>query len=149
MSARRRHRFAVILVCGAAACISACTPSQTDGIDPKGQTFDAVGPDERITMTGTEPFWSLAIDGGEGVWSTPDNAAGSRFAVTRFAGNNGLGFTGTLDGEAVTATLTPGDCSDGMSDRTFPFVATIALGKETLSGCGYTDSQPFAGGEAP
>lgn len=149
MSARRRHHFAVILVCGAAACIAACTPSQTDGIDPKGQTFDAVGPDERVTMTGTEPFWSLAIDAGQGVWATPDNGAGRRFAVTRFAGNNGLGFTGTLDGEAVTATLTPGDCSDGMSDRSFPFVATIALGKETLSGCGYTDSQPFTGGEAP
>jgi len=36
-----------------------------------------------------------------------------------------------------------------MSDRTFPFVATIALGGETLRGCGYTDSQPFTGPEAP
>jgi uncharacterized membrane protein len=54
-----------------------------------------------------------------------------------------------LNGEAFTATLTPGDCSDGMSDRTFPFVATIALGEETLRGCGYTTSQPFTGDAAP
>jgi uncharacterized membrane protein len=51
--------------------------------------------------------------------------------------------------KALTATLTPGDCSDGMSDRRFPFVATIALGGETLQGCGYTDRQKFTGDKAP
>jgi len=54
-----------------------------------------------------------------------------------------------LDGKPLTATLTPGECSDGMSDRRFPFVATIALGGETFAGCGYTTSQPFTGDEAP
>ena len=128
---------------------AACTPAKEDGIDPQGKTFDAVAPEETVTLTGTEPFWNLAVADGEGVWTTPDNQPGTRFAVTRFAGNNGLGLSGTLDGKDFTATLTPGECSDGMSDRTFPFVATIALGGETLKGCGYTDSQPYTGGEAP
>ncbi|PKP63624.1 MAG: hypothetical protein CVT87_03330, partial [Alphaproteobacteria bacterium HGW-Alphaproteobacteria-9] len=74
---------------------------------------------------------------------------GYDFAVERFAGNNGLGFSGTMEGAAVTITLTPGVCSDGMSDRTYPYVATIALGDETLRGCGYTDRQPFTGDAAP
>ncbi|AUX69055.1 hypothetical protein CHX26_05660 [Porphyrobacter sp. HT-58-2] len=128
---------------------AACTPAQTDGIDPKGETFDAVFEDDVITLTGTEPFWGLKIENGEGLWTTPENQPGTRFALTRFAGNNGLGYSGTLEGEPFTATLTPGECSDGMSDRSFPFVATIALGGETLKGCGYTESQPFTGDPAP
>ena len=128
---------------------AACTPAQTDGIDPDGKAFDKVAPQEAVTMLGTEPFWNLAIKGDEGVWITPDNQDGARFAVMRFAGNGGLGFSGTLDGKPLTATLTPGQCNDGMSDRTFPFVATIALGGETFAGCGYTDRQPFTGPEAP
>lgn len=128
---------------------AACTPAKTDGIDPKGQTFDAVAADDAVTLTGTEPFWTLKIADGAGVWTTPDNEGGTRFGATRFAGNNGLGFTGTLDGKPLTATLTPGECSDGMSDRVFPFVATIALGGDTFEGCGYTDSKPFTGPAAP
>jgi uncharacterized membrane protein len=133
----------------AALMLAACTAGN-DAINPEGKTFDAVAPEEVVTLTGTEPFWNLRIQGGAATWTTPENQPdGTRFTVSRFAGNNGLGFTGTLDGEALTATLTPGDCNDGMSDRRFPFVATIALGGETLQGCGYTDRQPFNGGEAP
>ncbi len=128
---------------------AACAPAKTDGIDPEGRAFDAVAPDEAVTMLGTEPFWSLTVTREEGLWSTPDNQPGTRFAAQRFAGNGGMGISGTLDGRPFTATLTPGDCSDGMSDRRFPFVATIALGGETREGCGYTDSQPFTGPEAP
>lgn len=128
---------------------AACAPAAEDAIDPKGETFSAVAPDEVVTLVGTEPFWNLTITAGEGVWITPENPDGSRFAAARFAGNNGLGFSGTLDAKAFVATLTPGECSDGMSDRRFPYVATIALGEETLRGCGYTDRQPFIGDAAP
>jgi uncharacterized membrane protein len=131
-----------------AVLAAACSPA-ADSIDPEGKTFDGIAPDEAVTLIGTEPFWNLAITGEEGVWSTPENQPGTRIAVTRFAGNNGLGFSGTLDGKTLTATLTPGECSDGMSDRVFPYVATIALGEETLRGCGYTDRQPFTGDPAP
>ena len=140
----RPSPLAAVLALG----LAACTPAQ-DGIDPGGETFDQVAADEVVTLVGTEPFWNVAIDKGEALYTTPENQPGTRFAVTRFAGNNGLGFSGELDGRAFTATLTPGDCSDGMSDRTFPFVATIALGEETLRGCGYTTSQPFTGDAAP
>ena len=128
---------------------AACTPTKQDGVDPKGKTFDSVLPDEAVTLTGTEPFWTLKIEDGEGVWTTPDKQPGTKVPLKRFAGNNGLGFTGTLDGKPLAATLTPGTCNDGMSDRRFPFVATIALGGETFEGCGYTASQPFTGETAP
>lgn len=141
------RRAALLLILPAA--LAACAPGAGDGIDPEGKTFDAIAPGDVVTLTGTEPFWNLVVEGEEGVWTTPDNQPGTRFAVTRFAGNNGLGLSGTLGGETLTATLTPGTCSDGMSDRRFPYVATIALGGETLEGCGYTTSQPFTGEPAP
>jgi len=128
---------------------AACTPARTDVIDPEGKAFDAVAPDEIVTLLGTEPFWNLKVEGAQGLWTTPENKPGSALALERFAGNNGMGFTGTLDGRPFTATLTPGQCSDGMSDRRFPYVATIALDGETFEGCGYTDRQPFTGPEAP
>jgi len=144
----RRSRSHLLLLALLAPLPSACT-SGNDGIDPKGETFNAVAPDEIVTLTGTEPFWNLRVETDEGIWTTPDKAGGTRFAVTRFAGNNGLGFSGTLEGASFTATVTPGQCSDGMSDRTYPYVATISLGEETLRGCGYTSAQPFTGDFAP
>lgn len=128
--------------------LAACTPAK-DGIDSKGETFTAVAPDEVVTLTGAEPFWGVQIAGGQANYANPDHPEGYDFAVERFAGNNGLAFSGTMEGQAITITLTPGQCSDGMSDRTYPYVATIALGEETLRGCGYTDRQPFTGGAAP
>jgi uncharacterized membrane protein len=128
---------------------TACTPAREDNIDPEGKAFDAVAAEESVTLTGTEPFWNLRIVKGEGVWTTPENQEGTRFALARFAGNGGLGFTGTLDGRSFTATLTPGECSDGMSDTSYPFVATIELGDEVLQGCGETDSKPATGPEKP
>jgi uncharacterized membrane protein len=126
----------------------ACAPGD-DGIDPQGEIFSAIAPDEVITLTGTEPFWGFTVQDGRATYTNPDNPEGSEFPVTRFAGNNGLGFSGSWEGGPVTITITPGQCSDGMSDRSFPFVATIALGEETLRGCGYTDRQPFTGPAAP
>lgn len=130
-----------------AALAAACAPAKQDGIDPQGKAFDAVAPEETVTLTGTEPFWNLTITRDTALWTTPENPQGTRFTLTRFAGNGGLGFNGMLDGKPLVAALTPGACGDGMSDRTYPFVATIALGGETLRGCGYTTGQPFTGGE--
>ncbi len=143
-----RLQISCLLLPMAALMAAACTPNG-DAIDAKGETFSAIAPEEVVTLTGTEPFWGVTIEGGQANYANPDHPEGFDFAVTRFAGNNGLGFSGTLDGAAVTISLTPGQCSDGMSDRAYPYVATIALGEETLRGCGYTDRQPFTGDAAP
>ncbi len=142
------HQISFQVMAAVLMTLSACSPpSQT--IDPAGETFAAVAPDEVITLTGTEPFWGVRISGGQANYANPDHPEGYDFAVERFAGNNGLGFSGTMEGAAITITLTLGECSDAMSDRSYPYVATIALDDEILRGCGYTDRQPFTGDAAP
>ncbi|MFU7529528.1 COG3650 family protein [Qipengyuania sp. ASV99] len=132
--------------------MAAC--AQTEGeISHDAQPFDAISPSASIRLIGTEPFWGLEIEPTHEAYiarySSPDNANGTEFRVARFAGNNGIGFSGELDGDLAQVALTPGQCSDGMSDRSYPYTATVAIGDMTLYGCGYTSDEPFRGERAP
>ena len=132
--------------------LSAC--AQGDGVDSSGAVYDGVSPEASIKARGTEPFWGLDIEAqsaGQHAarFTSPADIDGSAFTLTRFAGNNGLGFSGELDGKAVHVAITPGDCSDGMSDRGYPFTVTVALDDAVLRGCAYTSEAPFTGPEDP
>lgn len=108
-----------------------------------------IAADETIRFTGTEPFWGGEIANGEARYSTPENIDGVTFPVERFPGNGGLSFGGRMNGESFDLMVTPGECSDQMSDRTYPFTVTLKLGDEQRRGCGWTDRQPFSGPENP
>jgi len=142
----RQLAAALALAAGLAACSA---PAEQGITTEQAAPYDGIAADEIITLTGTEPFWGVKIENDVATYLTPDNPSGIVFEVSRFAGNNGLGFSGKLDGAEVTITVTPGECSDGMSDRAYPFTATVKLGEVNLAGCGYTDRQGFTGEEAP
>ncbi|MCU0948505.1 MAG: hypothetical protein MUF47_09670 [Porphyrobacter sp.] len=148
-----RRSFAkttALVVLAAAGLLAACSAPKEDGITTEqAAPFDGIAPDEIITLVGTEPFWGITIKQDAATYTAPDNPDGSMFEVSRFAGNNGLSLTGKLAGSGVTIMVTPGTCSDGMSDRTYPFTATVKLGESNLAGCGYTDRQEFTGDAAP
>ena len=82
-------------------------------------------------------------------YSTVEDPDGTTIAVERFAGNNGLGYSGSLDGTSFDMAITPGECSDGMSDRTYPFTVTLRIGEEQRTGCAWTDRMPFSGPANP
>ncbi len=140
------------------ALLAGCT-QQPDAALPgdatDDQPFSAIAADEEIHFTGTEPFWGGDIAGGQLTWMTPENIAndpgGQRVTVTRFAGRGGVSFSGELDGQAIDLMVTPvpasAPCSDGMSDRTYPFAVTVTLGEQQLAGCGWSDKQGYSGGE--
>ncbi len=113
------------------------------------QPFSAIAADETLHFAGTEPFWSGEVAGGSLTYSTPENIDGTTISVERFGGRGGLGISGTLDGMSFDMMVTPGQCSDGMSDRTYPYVVTLSIGDETRSGCGWTTAMPFTGPEHP
>lgn len=138
-------------LCGAAALLAGCQPAGGgDAITmDEAEVYDAIGPDETVHLTGTEPFWGGEVAGGSLRYTTPEDIGGTLIPVERFAGNNGLSFSGSLGGAALDLAITPGECSDGMSDRAYPFVASLQLGEESRSGCAWTDAMPFTGPEAP
>ena len=109
--------------------------------------YSGIAAGETIRFTGTEPFWSGDVSGQALTYSTPDNIPGSTIPVERFAGRNGLSLSGELAGSAFDMAITPGECSDGMSERTYPFTVTLQVGGEQRRGCAWTDSRPFSGPE--
>ena len=81
---------------------------------------------------GTEPFWSLTIDGST-IRYQP--AGGRVVSVARprpIVGFNGERYVT----RRMTVDITHVECSDGMSDRTFHDTVTVTLGGRTLRGCG-------------
>ena len=134
-----------LIVLGGALVQVGCQ-SATPGSDQK---FSSIDPGETIRFVGTEPFWGGQVQGGTLTYSTPENIEGQRIAVERFAGNHGLGFSGTLNGRPFDMTVTQGECSDGMSDQLFPFTVTLRIGDEVRNGCAHTDSRPVEGPAQP
>lgn len=134
--------FAVVV-----GCHQEADTGDTPGTSPQG--FTAIAADEIISFNGTEPFWGGTVRGSELTYSTPENIDGTTIPVERFTGQGGLGFSGELEGRDFDLLITQGECSDGMSDRTYPYVATLKLGDELREGCAHTDKQPFSGPARP
>lgn len=117
---------------------NATTPGDTQDARP----FAEIAPDETVHFTGTEPFWGGRVSGATLLWTTPENIEGETIAVTRFAGRGGLSFSGQLAGASFDLAITPGACSDGMSDRVYRYVVTVSHGTQVLNGCAWLASDP-------
>jgi len=150
-----RNRLALIPLLLVAACNGAGNGAPGDTAE--NSPFSMIEPDDVVHFVGTEPFWGGEVRGSTFRYETPENTAakspnapkGEEIAVTRFAGRNGLSFTGTLDDEDFVAAVTPGECSDGMSDRKYPFTAMLQVRGENRLGCAWTDEHPATGSKKP
>lgn len=88
---------------------------------------------------GTEPFWSLEVGGGNAPRIRLELDMGQRpLTVDRAVPLPGrAGFHGMAnDGSAVDLRITAGDCSDGMSDQTYPAAVALDVGGDIFQGCG-------------
>ncbi|MCW2395620.1 MULTISPECIES: COG3650 family protein [unclassified Sphingobium] len=132
-----------------AGCQSHGDEPNVPGNRDDNRPYSEIAANETVRFTGTEPFWGGQVAGKTLVYETPETPKGERIAVERFDGRGGLSWSGTLNAAPFTMTLTPGDCSDGMSDRTYPFVATLQIGDALRSGCAWSDAHPFKGDAAP
>lgn len=86
---------------------------------------------------GTEPFWSVRA-GMDGVrLERPDHAPlDAEFTGVSEQGLDRIIAASTAEG-ALALRLTPGQCSDGMSDTVYGWTAQLTLGEEAFRGCGY------------
>ena len=117
-------RFVAVLSAALGRCVLSPVP-------PAPAAF--IFPDQ-LQVLGTEPFWSLSIDGVQAIYSTPESA-GEPVRLVRTEAGGLLNLTGTVGGEVLAAQIVPRECSDGMSDRRYSFAATITLGDRTMNGC--------------
>jgi uncharacterized membrane protein len=113
--------------------LSACSPGEPSLSD------SALASDLRIL--GTEPFW--AIDIAKTTNSATYSRAGEADVALSFPkeskGQDGATvLTSTSSQGDVVTTLRKKDCSDGMSDRTYPWAAEVVFKDETLKGCAAT-----------
>ena len=91
-----------------------------------GGDFDAVG---------TEPFWTLKIRPASMTLARPDHPeVATANPGVRADGDQGV-WDGTVGERRLVLRLTPGDCSDGMSDRHYGYSAEVWTDGETLRGC--------------
>jgi len=138
-----------------ALCLVACSDgggsgnANIPGDTGDNQPFTGISETTKIHLTGNEPFWGGDISGDILRYTTPLQPDGLSIDVERFAGRGGLSFSGDLNGAQLTLAITPGDCSDDMPDRRYPFVATLQIGDDIRAGCAWTDTAPFTGPAAP
>lgn len=108
----------------------------TDEVSPwddaraRGVTFRGIG---------TEPGWLVEVDGG----SNPSLRAQLEYGERNVeasgldAAPDGSRYAGTTsDGTSVVLAIVEGDCSDGMSDQTFPASIELTVGDQSFRGCG-------------
>ena len=96
----------------AAVLLTSCTANPPNGLPPP----PPAQPAQIYRALGTEPFWSLTLDGREMVF-TQANAPGVR--VVQPQPRPIFGFAGEIyRSPRINVNIVHGKCSDGMSDRT-------------------------------
>lgn len=135
--------------CGGAGSERSSGSSPTIVTAADTQPYSGIRADESVHFTGTEPFWSGQVSGETLTYVTPDKQAGEMVVVDRRAGRHGISFSGDLGQMPFVMAVTPGKCSDGMSDRSYPFTVTLQVRGQQREGCAWTDKQPFTGPKRP
>lgn len=151
-----RHALLIALTislaaCGARQTEEAKTPPEPtptpaepsvavrEGNPPSEPPAPAETPVQEFDAVGTEPFWAVQVRADTLRLSRPD------YAEVIVAAPRPTSQVKTLvwKAEGMTVSITPGACSDGMSDRRYVYVAEVRVGQEILKGCAYRP------GEAP
>ena len=137
-----------------ALILSACSQAQEPAPPPAPEPAPApvlagVDLSKPVLARGTEPFWSVELTGTEMVYGgldRPEQRAPQPKAVVQGTSATFEGVTGA--GTALSVMLAATECSDGMSDLTYPLSAIVKIGGETLTGCAGSSAALKTAGES-
>lgn len=127
-----------LMFLGAAMLAAACTPG--GGVQSGPAT-------EELTLVGTEPFWGVEITqlSKATIFTRPDHPAVTATLPERTVKGGVETLTAkAADGE-LKMVLRKATCSDGMSDRAYPYEVEVSWKGETFKGCGILTAE-FAKG---
>lgn len=133
-------RFALLLsAASAAVALTACSQPEADktpAAPAQPRTLAGVDLDQPLRVLGTEPFWTVQITPTGLTYSgvdRPEQKAANPGPALQ--GTVAVWTTATEAQTPLVVTLMATDCSDGMSDRTYPLTAKVEIGGESLTGC--------------
>ncbi len=144
-----RPVFAALAVLALVACSPAEEPAPPPEAPEPAPVLGGVDLAKPVRALGTEPFWSVELTGTEMVYTTPEppeQRAPQPNPVVQ--GTTATWETETADGTALKVTLVATECSDGMSDRTYPLTAMVKLGERELTGCAASTAAVMSVGES-
>ena len=132
-----------------AACSQGTTEKAAAPADaPALPMLGGVDLNQPVRALGTEPFWSVAITRDAMVYTDMDRDEQRAANPQPVIQGTTVVYTGaTAEGSTMVVTLISTECSDGMSDRTYPLTARVELGEVSLSGC--AASQAFIDARPP
>lgn len=145
-----RPAFTILAVLALAACTRAEEPDQPDAPPEPPPVLGGVDLAQPVRALGTEPFWSVELAGTEMVYTPLDPQARAHAPQPNpvVQGTTATYETETADGTALRVILVATECSDGMSDRTFPLTAMVKLGDLDLTGCAASAAAVMSSGES-
>ena len=142
-----------LLAAFAVLVLAACSPAEEPAPPPEVPApapvlggVDLAGP---VRALGTEPFWSVDLTGTEMVYTAPEPPelrAPRPEPVVQ--GTTATWEAETADGTRLKVTLIATECSDGMSDRTYPLTAMVTVGDRALTGCAASTAAISSSGES-
>ena len=107
-----------------AACYPAPPPAPPITPNPPGGVYRAAG---------TKPFWSLTIDSREMIFTD----RGTNASVAQPTPPVTVGFAGEIyQTPRLRVNIVHSQCSDGMSDRTYPDKVQVDVDGRRFNGCG-------------
>jgi uncharacterized membrane protein len=121
-----RVTLAAAFALGLSGCGAGEEVRSTPGAPAIPETFHALG---------TEPFWGVTVAGIDVRYSTPEITEEVARDVIRSASSGVETLSGRFGEVPFALTVRPERCSDGMSDRVYPFAAHLRIGERDLQGC--------------
>lgn len=125
-----------MVLAAAVVLAAACTEPSGGGGAGGAQSVGGVDLTQPVRALGTEPFWSVEITPQQLIYSgvdRPEQEIANPGA--KVSGSTAVIEAKDASGAPFTVTLKAAECSDGMSDRTYPLEAEVKVGAETLKGC--------------
>lgn len=131
-----------LLILSLAACSESTPPAEAPAPPAEPVMLGGVDLGQPLRVLGTEPFWSVEMTPDALVYSTPEGEGlRSVNPGPTVQGTTAVYAAATADGTALVVTLIATQCSDGMSDRTYPLTARVEAANQTLNGCAASVAQ--------